>query len=122
MVRKTAPTARSPVTAPLSEKAPPPAAVTPHTTAGNHTGTDNGSAAVGGNNELASDVRHRDRYRRRVPTRTFGNDNTAIADTNYTVDNAGVGAHDGNGNYAYVDGPDNSTADASRRQRHRLRQ
>jgi hypothetical protein len=80
-------------------------------TAGNLNGTDNGSAAVGGNNEFASSSG--------TETGTgegafaeFGNNNTAIADTNYTVDNAGVGAFDGNGNFAYVVGPDNSTADA----------
>ncbi len=80
-------------------------------TAGNLNGSDNGSAAVGGNNEFASSSG--------TETGTgegafaeFGNNNTAIADTNYTVDNAGVGASDGNGNFAYVVGPDNSTASA----------
>lgn len=42
----------------------------------------------------------------------LGDNNSAIADTSYTQDGAGVSATAGNGNYAYVFGPDNSTADA----------
>jgi hypothetical protein len=41
-----------------------------------------------------------------------GNSNTAIADTSYTTDYSYTEAFDGNGNYAYVDGPTESTAAA----------
>ena len=80
-------------------------------TFGNTSGSDDGSAAVGGNNDYASSSGS-ETGSGDGAFATAGNNNTAIADTNYTVDNAGVGATDGNGNYAYVYGPDNSTADA----------
>jgi hypothetical protein len=81
-------------------------------TSGNINGFGDGSAAVAGSNDSA--------YTTGTETGTnegafaaFGNNNTAIADTSYTTSGAGVSATDGNGNYAYVLGPDNSTADAS---------
>jgi hypothetical protein len=42
----------------------------------------------------------------------FGNKGSATADTNYTIDGEGASAATGNGNYAFVDGPANSTAEA----------
>jgi hypothetical protein len=40
----------------------------------------------------------------------FGNDDTAVSNTSYTESGAGTVAESGDNNYAYVDGPDNSTA------------
>jgi hypothetical protein len=80
-------------------------------TFGNTSGSDDGSAAVGGNHDFASSSGS-ETGSGDGAFATDGNNNTAIADTNYTVDNAGVGATDGNGNFAYVDGPNNSIADA----------
>jgi len=81
-------------------------------TAGNLDGFGDGSASVAGSNDLAS-ATGAETGTNEGAFAAFGNNDTAIADTNYTVDNAGVGATDGNGNFAYVVGPDNSTADAS---------
>jgi hypothetical protein len=78
-------------------------------TFGNTSGIDDGSAAVGGNHDFASSSGS-ETGTGEGAFATAGNNNTAIADANYTVDNAGVGATDGNGNFAYVVGPDNSTA------------
>ena len=81
-------------------------------TSGNIKGFGDGSAAVAGSNDSA--------YTTGTETGTnegafsgFGNNNSATADTNYTIDDKGVSAIDGNSNYAFVYGPDNSTADAS---------
>lgn len=78
-------------------------------TFGNTSGIYDGSAAVGGNNDFASSSGNETGLGEGAFA-TVGNNNVAIADTNYSVDNAGVGATDGNGNFAYVSGPDNSTA------------
>jgi hypothetical protein len=81
-------------------------------TAGNLNGFGDGSAAVAGNNNFASSSGNETGMNEGAFS-GFGNNNTAIADTNYTTSGDGVSATFGNGNYAYVYGPDNSTADAS---------
>jgi hypothetical protein len=81
-------------------------------TFGNINGFGDGSAAVDGNNDYAS-TSGAETGTNEGAFAAFGNNNSAIADTTYTNDFAGVTATDGNGNYAYVFGPDNSTADAS---------
>jgi hypothetical protein len=79
---------------------------------GNISGNNDGPAAVGGNSDFAS-ASGTETGTNEGAFAAFGNNNTAIADTNYTINNSDVTATDGNGNYAYVLGPDNSTADAS---------
>jgi hypothetical protein len=80
--------------------------------AGNNSGASyDGALAVGGNNNYASDSGNNtaaDDY----AFAGDGNTNTAIADTSYSVSVKDVIAADGNDNYAYVYGPDNSTAGA----------
>jgi hypothetical protein len=75
-------------------------------------GSYDGALAVAGNGNYASDSGNN------TATTDYsfageGNNNTAIADTSYTTAGKFVGSYDGNGNYAYVDGPDNSTATAT---------
>ena len=77
---------------------------------GNILGQNDGPAAVDGNNNFASESGNENGVNEGAFA-AIGNNNTAIADTNYT-ESAGVSAIGGNGNYAYVYGPDNSTADA----------
>jgi hypothetical protein len=79
--------------------------------AGNNSGDGDGAYAVEGNNNYASDSGNN------TSTEDYayagqGNSNSAIADTSYSNGDSGVYAFGGNGNYAYVYGPDNSTADA----------
>jgi hypothetical protein len=81
-------------------------------TFGNINGFGDGSAAVDGNNDYAS-TSGAESGQNEGAFAAFGNNNSAIADTSYTQDESGVSAITGNGNYAYVFGPDNSTADAS---------
>jgi hypothetical protein len=81
-------------------------------TFGNINGFGDGSASVAGNNDYSS-TSGAETGTNEGAFAAFGNNNSAIADTSYTTDGAGVSATDGNGNYAYVFGPDNSTADAS---------
>jgi hypothetical protein len=79
---------------------------------GNNSGSNfDGAFAVGGNDNYASDSGNN--------TAGFdyafasdGNNNTAIADTSDSIISKDVDAYGGNGNYAYVDGPANSTATA----------
>jgi hypothetical protein len=80
-------------------------------TNGNLLGFGDGSAAVAGNNNFASSSGNETGMNEGAFS-GFGNNNTAIADTNYTTSGDGVSATFGNGNYAYVYGPNNSTADA----------
>jgi hypothetical protein len=80
-------------------------------TAGNLNGFGDGSASVAGNNNFASSS-GAETGTNEGSFAAFGNNNTAIADTSYTTSGDGVSATDGNGNYAYVYGPDNSTASA----------
>jgi hypothetical protein len=80
-------------------------------TYGNINGFGDGSAAVAGNSNEAS-TSGSETGTNEGAFAAFGNNNTAIADTSYTTDTDGVSATDGNGNYAYVYGPDNSTASA----------
>jgi hypothetical protein len=79
--------------------------------AGNNLGFGNGPAAVDGNNNFASESGNTNGTNEGAFA-AIGNNNTAIADTNYTTSGDGVSAIGGNSNYAYVYGPDNSTADA----------
>jgi hypothetical protein len=81
-------------------------------TAGNLSGNNDGSAAVAGNNDFASSS-GAETGTNEGAFAALGNNNTAIADATYTISGDGVRATDGNGNYAYVFGPDNSTAAAS---------
>jgi hypothetical protein len=81
--------------------------------AGNNSGGGlyDGAFAVAGNNNYASDSGNNSAgfdY----AFATAGNNNTAIADTSYSTIGKDVVADTGNGNYAYVYGPDNSTATA----------
>lgn len=69
-----------------------------------------GPAAVYGNNNFASESGNTDGTNEGAFS-GLGNNNTAVVDTNYT-ESGGVSAIGGNSNYAYVYGPDNSTADA----------
>jgi hypothetical protein len=80
-------------------------------TNGNLLGFGDGSAAVAGNNNFASSSGNETGMNEGAFS-GFGANNTAIADTNYTTSGDGVSATFGNGNYAYVYGPNNSTADA----------
>ena len=80
-------------------------------TAGNLNGFGDGSASVDGNNNFASSS-GAETGQNEGAFAGVGNNNTAIADTSYTHDGDGVSATAGNGNYAYVYGPDNSTASA----------
>lgn len=79
--------------------------------AGNNLGFGDGPAAVDGNNNFASESGSTDGTNEGAFA-AVGNSNTAIADTNYTTSGDGVFSGAGNSNYAYVLGPDNSTADA----------
>jgi hypothetical protein len=81
-------------------------------TFGNINGFGDGSASVAGNNDYSS-TSGAETGTNEGGFAAFGNNNSAIADTSYTQDGAGVAATHGDGNYAYVFGPDNSTADAS---------
>jgi hypothetical protein len=81
-------------------------------TFGNINGFGDGSASVDGNNDYSS-TSGAETGTNEGAFAAFGNNNSAIADTSYTQDGAGVSATEGNGNYAYVFGPDNSTAVAS---------
>jgi hypothetical protein len=81
-------------------------------TFGNINGFGDGSASVDGNNDYSS-TSGAETGTNEGAFAAFGNNNSAIADTSYTIDDKGVSATEGNGNYAYVFGPDNSTADAS---------
>jgi hypothetical protein len=81
-------------------------------TFGNINGFGDGSASVAGNNDYSS-TSGAETGTNEGAFAAFGNNNSAIADTSYTQDLSGVSATGGNGNYAYVFGPDNSTADAS---------
>jgi hypothetical protein len=74
-------------------------------------GFGDGSAAVDGNNDYASSTGS-ETGNNEGAFAAVGNNNTAIADTNYTTSGDGVFSGAGNSNYAYVLGPDNSTADA----------
>jgi hypothetical protein len=80
-------------------------------TAGDINGFGDGSASVDGNNNYAS-TSGSETGQNEGAFAGLGNNNSAIADTSYTEDGSGVSATAGNGNYAYVFGPDNSTADA----------
>jgi hypothetical protein len=79
--------------------------------AGNNLGFGDGPAAVDGNNNFASESGSTDGTNEGAFA-AVGNNNTAIADTSYTTNGDGVFSGAGAGNYAYVFGPDNSTADA----------
>ena len=81
-------------------------------TNGNLNGFGDGSAAVAGNHDLASSTGS-ETGDNEGAFAAFGNNNSATADTNYTITDNGVSATSGNDNFAYVMGPDNSTADAS---------
>lgn len=78
---------------------------------GNNLGENDGPAAVDGNNNFASESGSADGTNEGAFS-GLGNNNTAIADTSYNDSGSGVSAIGGNSNYAYVYGPDNSTADA----------
>jgi hypothetical protein len=81
-------------------------------TFGNINGFGDGSASVAGNNDYSS-TSGAETGTNEGAFAAFGNNNSAIADTTYTLDGKGVDATHGDGNYAYVFGPDNSTASAS---------
>jgi hypothetical protein len=81
-------------------------------TFGNINGFGDGSAALDGNNDYAS-TSGAETGTNEGGFAAGGDNNTAIADTSYTTDGDGVAATNGDGNYAYVYGPDNSTAEAS---------
>jgi hypothetical protein len=81
-------------------------------TFGNINGFGDGSASVDGNNDYSS-TSGAETGTNEGAFAAFGNNNSAIADTSYTIDDKGVSATGGDGNYAYVFGPDNSTAEAS---------
>jgi hypothetical protein len=78
-------------------------------TSGALDGFGDGSAAVDGNNNFASSSGSETGFNEGSFS-GLGNNNTAIADTNYTTSEDGVSATGGDSNYAYVFGPDNSTA------------
>ena len=80
-------------------------------TSGNLDGFGDGSAAVGGSNDFASSTGS-ETGTNEGAFAAFGANNTAIADANYDTNGDGVSATFGNGNYAYVYGPDDSTASA----------
>jgi len=78
---------------------------------GNNLGFGDGPAAVDGNDNYASDSGNTDGTNEGAFA-AFGDNNSAIADTSYTIDENGVLAGDGNGNYAYVDGLTDSSGSA----------
>jgi hypothetical protein len=78
-------------------------------TSGNINGFGDGSAAVGGNSDSAYTTGTETGSNEGALT-AFGNYDSATADNNYTLDGSEVSASYGNGNYAFVDGPVNSTA------------
>jgi hypothetical protein len=81
-------------------------------TDGNLNGVGDGAAAGAGNDNYAS-LSGNETGDGEFIQAGFGNDNTAIADTSYTnAATSTVSAGYGNGNYAYVYGPDNSAAGA----------
>jgi len=81
--------------------------------AGNNSGSSyDGALAVAGNNNYASDSGN-NTAGYDYAYAANGNNNTAIADTSYSISGKDVDSYDGNGNYAYVYGPDNSTATAT---------
>jgi hypothetical protein len=81
-------------------------------TDGNLNGVGDGTAAGAGNDNYAS-LSGNEVGTGEFIQAGFGSDNTAIADTSYTTAaTSTVSAGYGNGNYAYVDGPDNSAAGA----------
>jgi hypothetical protein len=77
--------------------------------AGNNSGNGDGAFAIAGNNNYASDSGN-NTAGYDYAFAGSGNNNTAIADTSDTIISKDVSAIGGNGNYAYVYGPDNSTA------------
>lgn len=85
---------------------------------GNNFGTYDGAAAIGGNSNYASMSGDTGTATTSVTNDGAlaggGNGNVSVADTSYTsdTDHLGVTSGYGNDNYAYVDGPDNSTAAA----------
>jgi hypothetical protein len=68
-----------------------------------------GAEADGGNGNYASELGNTAGLAEGANA-DFGNDNTAVSNTSYTESGAGTVAESGDNNYAYVDGPDNSTA------------
>ena len=80
--------------------------------AGNNSGNYDGALAVEGSNNYASDSGN-NTAGYDYAFAADGNNNTAIADTSDSISLKDVSAYDGNGNYAYVYGPDNSTATAT---------
>jgi hypothetical protein len=77
----------------------------------NSGGIYDGALAVGGNNNYASDSGN-NTAGYDYAFAADGDNNTAIANTSYSIGSKDVDAYGGNGNYAYVDGPTNSTATA----------
>jgi hypothetical protein len=77
--------------------------------AGNNSGSFDGAYAVAGNNNYASDSGN-NTATSDYAYAALGNNNTAIADTSDSISGKDVEAFEGNDNYAYVYGPDNSTA------------
>jgi hypothetical protein len=81
--------------------------------AGNNSGSnDDGAFAFDGNNNYASDSGNNTAASDYVDA-VDGNNNTAIVDTSDTISGEEDYSGEGNGNYAYVDGPANSTATAT---------
>jgi hypothetical protein len=78
-------------------------------TYGNTAGTDDASWALGGNNNYAS-LSGTESASYSGSFAGNGDGNSAIDDTSSNVDDSYVQAFNGNDNYAYVYGPDNSTA------------
>jgi hypothetical protein len=85
----------------------------------NSAGIENSGAFAGyftgtsGNSDTAYDIGNNSGASGDGAYAVVGNDNTAIADTSYTITNQYTEAYGGNDNFAYVDGPTNSTGDAT---------
>jgi hypothetical protein len=78
---------------------------------GNNAGINEGADAFDGDGNYASESGNTTGDAEEVEAGN-GDDNIAISDTSYSANSSGVVAGDGNGNYGYVDGPENSGAEA----------
>jgi hypothetical protein len=80
---------------------------------GNNSGLQNGSDAVEGNGNYASETGSTTGYDEDTIAGFGGDNNTAVDDASYTANESYVIAGNGNDNYASVLGPENSTASTS---------
>ena len=78
---------------------------------GNNAGINEGADAYDGDGNYASESGNTTGVGEGVEAGS-GDDNIAVSDTSYSANGFGVAVGDGDGDYAYVDGPENSGAEA----------